>query len=434
MTTAPVAPAAPGAAAPTGGKAAAPPPLPFRAGTQNTTNSDGYSQAFTPGTTTTMPNYNPSVNSYLRGAWVNVQMTWSASAATVAYADNGPFNLVSQLAFLDTQQRPIIQVTGYQCAEIMNKFGGYFRVGDPRSDPMYLAQTGTGAGAGASPLYAAANTAINFTLWVPLEISPRTGIGSVLNKNSSQTYTLSLTMNSNAGANAVSGTTSANVWSTIPTISGTTFTGLVTIWEDGYWQPQATTFGGLPATAAPPSPDTYSYWLASTYTALNGAQQIQLPTGLGNSIRLVAFENYDTSNLTRGTHSSGLGVTPVAGTGDFNFPTTVQLLYKGTQLKNISKMLWKTLMAKHYGLTVGTNVAATVQSNDVNGALEAGVFVLDQFAGVGLTVGDGPLFALLNTDQGDQFQLIATWAASSTLYELVNYIATTGGPASLLAQ
>src|ERR1017187_7937431 len=191
MTTAPVAPAAPGAAAPTGGKAAAPPPLPFRAGTQNTTNSDGYSQAFTPGTTTTMPNYNPSGNSYLRGAWVNVQMTWSASAATVAYADNGPFNLVSQLAFLDTQQRPIIQVTGYQCAEIMNKFGGYFRVGDPRSDPMYLAQTGTGAGAGASPLYAAANTAINFTLWVPLEISPRTGIGSVLNKNSSQTYTLS---------------------------------------------------------------------------------------------------------------------------------------------------------------------------------------------------------------------------------------------------
>src|ERR1035441_3063578 len=88
MTTAPVAPAANAAAPAAGGKAAAaPPPLPFRAGTQDTTNSDGYSHAFTPGTTTTMPNYNPSVNSYLRGVWVNVQMGWSASAASVAYAD-----------------------------------------------------------------------------------------------------------------------------------------------------------------------------------------------------------------------------------------------------------------------------------------------------------------------------------------------------------
>ena len=427
MTTAPVAPAANAAAPAAGGKAAAaPPPLPFRAGTQDTTNSDGYSQAFTPGTTTTMPNYNPSVNSYLRGVWVNVQMGWSASAASVAYAGNGPFSLVSQLAFLDTQARPIIQVTGYECAEIMNKFGGYFRVGDPRSDPLYLAQTGTGAGAGSTSIFALAATGISFTLWVPLEISPRTGIGAVLNKNSSQTYTLALTMNSNAGANAVAGTTSASVFSTIPTISGTTFTGLVTIWEDGYWQPQATTFGGLPATNAPPAPDTYSYWLASTYTALNGAQQIQLPTGLGNSIRLVAFENYDTTNLTRGPSASG--------TGDYDFPTTVQLLYKGTQLKNWSKLLWKTAMAKHYGLTTGITQSSAALSVDSNGGLEAGVYVLDQFAGVGLTVGDGPLFALLNTDQGDQFQFIASFNASSTMYELVNYIATTGGPASLLAQ
>src|ERR1039458_1758889 len=219
MATAATAPVASAPAA--GGKAAAaPPPLPFRAGTQNTTNSDGYSQAFTPGTTTTMPNYNPSVNSYLRGVWVNVQMGWSASAAAVSYASSGPFSLVAQLAFLDTQQRPIIQVTGYQCAEIMNKFGGYFRVGDPRSDPLYLAQTGTGAGGGSTAVYSVTAPAINFTLWVPLEISPRTGIGSVLNKNSSQTYTLSLTMNSNAGANAVTGTNSSCVFLTIPTISG----------------------------------------------------------------------------------------------------------------------------------------------------------------------------------------------------------------------
>jgi hypothetical protein len=392
MATAP-APASAQAATPAGSQASkAPASPPFRCGTQNTTNLDGYTQPFTFATTTTMPNYEPSVNSYLRGLWVNVTLSWTSSnAASVAYAGDGPFSLLAQVAFLDTQQRPIIQVTGYQLAQIMNKFGGYFEVGDPRADPTYVASTGTGAGS------------VNFNLWVPLEINNRTGVGAALNKNSSQTYTLSLTMQA----------TVASVFSTEPT-SADINAGSVNIYEDGWWQPQATDVSGAPSSQSPVAPNTWSYWLQSSYTGLNGAVQEQLTTGLGNSLRVVAFNIYDTSNGTRAT-------------GDTDFPTTVQLIYKGTNLKNWPKSLWKALMGKNYGYT-GTTA-------DTANGLENGVYVLWQFMqDFGLKPGDGMNYALLNTDQGDQFQFLGSFNASATMYELVNYIATVGNPSVLRQQ
>lgn len=394
MATAP-APAATQAPAGQQGGKQAPPSPPFRCGTQNTTNLDGYSNSWVLGTGTSLPNYEPSVNSFLRGLWVNVTMAWNSSnAASVAYAGDGPFSLIAQAAFLDTQQRPIIQVTGYQLAEIMNKFGGYFAgcSGDPRGDVNYSASTGTGAGS------------VNFTVWVPLEINLRTGVGSALNKNSSQTFTLALTP----------AQTVAAVFSTGPTAADITTNPTVTIHEDGWWQPQGMDVSGATASQAPVAPNTWSYWLQSSYTGLNGSVQEQLTTGLGNSLRMVAFNIYDTSNSTRAT-------------GETDFPTTVQLIYKGTNLKNWNKSLWKTLMGRAYQMKTGTADAAFGPEN--------GVYVLYQFAqDFGFDVGDGLNYALLNTDQGDQFQFLGTFNGSATMYELVNYIATVGNPAVLRQQ
>lgn len=391
MATAPAQAATQPAAPGQGGKQQQPPAVPFRCGTQNTTNLDGYSTSITLGTTTQLPNYNPSVNSFMRGCWINCAATASGNAATVAFAGDGPFSVLSQVAFLDTQQRPIIQVTGYQLAEIMDKFGGYFLTGDPRADVTYVATTGSGGSGGS----------FNFTLWVPLEINNRSGIGAALNKNSSQTYTLQLTP----------ALTVATVYSTAPT---TVPVVNINVYEDGWWQPQATDVSGGQVNSAPPAPNTWSYWLQSSYTGLNGAVQQQLTTGLGNSIRFVGFHTVDTSNSTRAS-------------GETDFPTTVQLIYKGTNLKNWPKTLWKSLMAKNYGLTSTT-------ADSANGP-ENGVYVLWQFMqDFGMRPGDGLNYSLLNTDQGDQFQLLGTFNASATMYELVNYIATVGNPAVLRQQ
>ncbi|MHB1433815.1 MAG: hypothetical protein ACYCVZ_17095 [Streptosporangiaceae bacterium] len=374
--------------------AAAPAAVPFRVGTQNTTNLDGYSNSWVLGTGTALPNYEPSVNSFLRGVWINVQMEWSSSnSASVAYSGDGVFALLAQIAFLDTQQRPIIQVTGYQMAGIINKFGGYFEVGDPRADVNFKASTGTGAGS------------INFTLWVPLEINQRTGIGSALNKNSSQTYTLALTP----------AQTVAAVFSTGPTAADITTNPTVTIHEDGWWQPQALDVSGAPNSQNPVAPNTWSYWLQSSYTGLNGTVQQQLTTGLGNTIRMVALNVYDSS--------TGLS----RSTADGYFPVTPQFIYKGTTLKNWQTTLWESLMGKNYGLTSGTK--------DTADGLEYGVYVLWQFMqDFFFKPGDGANYALLNTDQGDQFQFQGDFTGSTNMYELVNYIATVGNPSILRAQ
>jgi len=61
-----------------------------------------------------------------------------------------------------------------------------------------------------------------------------------------------------------------------------------------------------------------------------------------------------------------------------------------------------------------------------------GLYVLWQFAqDFGLRPGDGQNNALLNTDQGDQFQFVGTFNGAANLLELVNYIATVGSPAVL---
>lgn len=383
---------APAAAPAGGGKPAAVPSPPFRCGTQNTTNLDGYQVG--PQILTTaqvpLPNYEPSVNSFLRGCWINVTATGGVGATTTAFQGDGPQSALAQVAFLDTQQRPIIQVTGYQLAQIVNKMGGYFRQGDPRADVTFTAVAG-----------ASASGNFNFTVWVPLEINNRTGVGSALNKNSAQTYTLALTLNNIAGVYSTAPST------TIPSVT-------ITIYEDGWWQPQAMDISGAPATQAPVAPNTWSYWLQSSYTALNGAVQEQLTTGLGNSIRLVALNTYDTSNSTRAT-------------GETDFPTTVQLIYKGTNLKNWKKSDWKTMQARAYGWTSAT-------ADTANGP-ENGVYMLWQFAqDFGLEVGDGLNYSLLNTDQGDQFQLLGSFNGSATMFELVNYIATVGNPSVLRNQ
>jgi hypothetical protein len=398
MATAPSAPAAsqsaPGGQAQQGKGQKAPQTVPFRCGTQNTTNLDGYSQtvALSAATVPQIPNYNPSVNSYLRGCWITAVATTSGNAATVAFLPDAPYSLFAQISFLDTQQRPIVQVTGFQLAMI-RKWGGYFLQGDPAMDGTYVATTG-GGGTGGS---------FAFTLWVPLEINNRTGMGAALNKNSAQTFTLQFTL-----------ALSTAIYSTAPT---TLPSATITVLEDGWWQPAATDVSGAPLAQGPSAPNTWSYWLQGTFSNLNGATQVQLPTGLGESIRQIQFYSYDVSATNRVT-------------GDTDFPTTVELLYKGTILKNIPKSLWKTFMSMHYGYTAVN--AGTATTTDTPNSVNNGVYVLWQFAqDFGLRPGDGQNYALLNTDQGDQFQFVGTFNAAANLLELVNYVATVGSPAVL---
>lgn len=381
---------APAAAPATGSHApqAAPAPLaPFRRGTFRTLVQDGYQQSVTLSSSTqVMPVYQPTPNAYLRGLWLQCVNVTATNTATTAFKGDGPFNVFSSISFSDANQKPIVgPIDGYQLM-VTNKFGGYDFSGDPRGDATFSTTTGTAATGGS----------FTFNLYVPLEVDSRDTLGSLQNKSASSAFQLQLTVNTNTA-----------IYSTAPTNAGT-FT--VNIHEDGYVQPKPADSTGNPLSQSPPQLGTTQYWTSGNYNALNGSQQVQLTQGLGYPIRNFVAMNYDVSDSTRAT-------------GDTDWPTATNFIFRGTTFWNVLKTTWKSQMSRQYRLTATTA--------DTANALENGVYVLPYNNDFGLQPGDELRNAYLPTQQGDQFQLVGTFNGNSNLKWMANYVAPIAGPANV---
>lgn len=374
------------ATAPAKGQAA-PPMRPFRAGTFRTLVQDGYQQSATIGTTTTtLAQYSPTPNAYLRGLWIQAVLTTAGNSATVAFNADAPWIAYQQVVFADANQKPIIgPINGYQLM-VVNKYGGYQYNDDPRASAVYSATAGSGSTGGS----------FTFLLYVPLEVTARDGLGSLQNKSASSAFQLLLTVN-----------TTANIYSTAPTSAGTLVT---TVLEDGWVQPKGTDSTGNPLAQAPPQLGTTQYWTVGTYNALNGSQQVQLTQGLGYPLRNLLALNYDVSNSTRAT-------------GDTDWPTTSQWIFRGTTFWNVTKTIWKDQMSRLYGFYSAT-------ADTANG-LENGVYAQCFDADFGLQDGADLRTGYLPTQQGDQFQMIGTFNGNSNLQWLANYVAPIAGPSNL---
>lgn len=359
---------------------------PFRCGTFRTLSSDGYQVSQALGATAVqLTPYTPSPNSFLSGIWIQAVLTGVNTSSATAFKGDGPFNVYQSVTFQDANEKPIIGPFDGYTLFLINKFGGY-GTRDPRSSAIYSAVTGTGTTGGSA----------QFVLYVPLQVVSRDTLGALQNKASNSSFQLLLTVN-----------TSANVYSTAPATSATLVT---TCFEDGWVQPKATDNSGVPLAQTPPQLGTTQYWTRGSYNGLNGSQQIQLTQGLGYPIRQYVAVNYDVSDSTRAT-------------GNTDFPTTFQLLYKGTSMWNVSKTLWQQQMSQWFGLSSTTP--------DTANGLENGVFVLpfdidfDNAPGAELRNG------YLPTMQGDQQQAVASWNGNSTLYWVANYVAPIAGPNNL---
>jgi hypothetical protein len=370
---------------------AAPPAAPFRAGTFRTLSSDGYTVTQALGATAVqLSPYTPSPNAFIRGIWIQAVGTANNSGTnTVVLSGDGPWDVYQSVTFQDANEKPIIGPFDGYTLFVINKFGGYGNR-DPRSSPIYSYTTGAGTTAGS----------FTFVLYVPLEVVSRDTLGALQNKSSSSSFQLLLTVNTLANVYATSGSSQPSAGTSLVT----------TCFEDGWVQPKPTDLSGTPLTQAPPQLGTTQYWTRGSYNALNGAQQVQLNQGLGYPIRNYLAVNYDTGNSTRAT-------------GDTDFPTTTQFIFKGTSMWNVSKTLWKQQMGQKFGLTSATA--------DTAGGLENGVYLLwfdDDFdLGAGAELRNG----YLPTQQGDQFQLVASFNGNSQLYWVANYVAPAAGPTAL---
>lgn len=369
------------------GQQAPPPAAPFRAGTFRTLSSDGYSISQTPGATAVqlLP-YTPSANAYLRGIWIQSTVTTSGNAATVAFQPDAPAIAYQSVLFQDANQKPIVGPFDGYTLLVVNKFGGYFNLSDPRANAVFSATTGSGGTGGSWVM----------VLYVPLEVVNRDTLGALQNKSSSSSFQLILTIN-----------TSANIYSTAPTALAPIVT---TCFEDGWVQPKPVDLSGTPLSQAPPQLGTTQYWTRGTYNALNGSQQVQLTQGLGYPVRSFIAVNYDVSASTRSA-------------GDTDFPTNTQFIFKGTSFWNISKTLWKSELSRIYGFFATT-------ADTANG-LENGVYVLPFHTDFDLGPGAELRNAYLGTQQGDQFQIIATFNGNSQLFWVANYVAPAAGATNL---
>lgn len=355
---------------------------PFRSGTQPTVLATGYVQSKALTTATQdLPQWQIPPSNIMRCIYLEVQAAATGNSATVAFNGDAPLNVFSTVNFADAGGTSIVGSFDSYTLGIVQKWGGYAANADPRANSQYSVTTGSGSTGGSFTL----------VLRIPVEIVSRTGIASLQNQSTNSPLTLSLTLNS-----------STNIYSTAPTALPTV---TVTARLGGYWR-------GSNASAAqtPNAFGTTSYWNRTSIQALNGASQFQLPNlGLGNPLRNLVFLNY----ATGGARS------------DADFPSSIEIDFRGNKLLQIDQLLWKFLMSEAFDYWQTTQ--------DTANALDTGVYVIpfnqDFALQPGAELGNG----YLSTNVGDAIQLIGTWAASSTLYELVNFLAVKGAPSSIQA-
>lgn len=358
-----------------GTKQQAPQQQPFRAGTQPTVAATGYSQSLTPGASSQQyPMWQIPPSNILRCIYLEVSCTTSSNSASVAFAGDAPFNALQTVNFADAGGTSIVgSFDGYTLA-MVQKYGGYTNNPDPRANAVYKATTGS-SGSGGS---------FSYVVRIPVEVVSRTAIGSLQNQTTNSPFTLQLTLN-----------TSSAIYSTAPTtLAAVTVTG----WVGGYWQGQNA--------AASPTPKAYgttSYHNRASYPALDGSMTVQFgPIGLGNPWRNLLFLNY----ATGGARS------------DSDFPTSVQLTFRGNNLLQTDQNLWKWMMSEAYGFTGATQDAAL--------GLDTGVYVVPFDQDFGLEPGAETGAGYLQTNVGDSVQFIGTFGASSTLYTVINFLAVKG--------
>lgn len=382
-----------------GGKAqqAPPPSRPFRAGVQSMEDAQ-YDNSIVLGTSTKdMPDFNLNGDGFLRGIYMLCEMLTAGNAATVTFSQNGPFNALDTVQFLDTSGRPTLgPFDGYTLAQV-DKWGAYFNQNDPRRDTIFSTTAGAGATGGS----------FTYLLYIPIEIVSRDGLGSLVNKNTAVPYKVKVRV-----------AASATPYGTAPTTPGTLRVRMV---QDNWWEPEATDAKGHPLTQKPPQVNTTQFWASNNYQGL-GVGNIpgqQLSTGLGYPIRNLIFMLVDSTNSR--------------ANGETSWPDPVTLTVEKNQLFVRAKNIWKSRISKAYDLK---SVSGT---NDVADALENGVYPLWFTQDFTQAPGGELRNGYLITRGGQNFLFTGTLVTGSstppfTLFTFVNWVAAANGDPASLAQ
>jgi hypothetical protein len=373
--------------APSKGNAAPPPrPYPFPVGVYESGTQDYDNSAVQLATPLQMPIWNISPTGWLRGLWFDFAMTTAGNAATVVFNGDptaGGFSGVQKVTLFDLGGETVVTLTGHEWL-VVNKFGGYFEVGDPRADITFSQTAGVGAGLGGS---------FHHILYLPFEVVARDGLGVVQNE-SKPGWKVELWMDS-----------SAQTYTTPPTALGTM---RVRGFPDSYTEPAAAAPNGRPFAQTPPLPGSLQYWKSENQTLPAGNAKFDLTNGVGFPIRNIIYYGRDAANSTRAT-------------ADGNWPDPATLLLGNVNYFTRSKNLWISKMSRAYGLSA---VGATVPAVDTAQGRETGVFPVWFTQDLTGQPGNELRFRYLDTQVNSLIRLTGTFGAATTLFALTNWLAT----------
>jgi hypothetical protein len=359
----------------------------FRANTQPTIKRPGVVLSTPVGAAPApLPDVQIPPTTLLRCIYLEVTCVAATNAATVVFNADMPLGVFSTVNFHDAQGTSIVGSFDSFTLAMAQKWFGFTNNSDVTTSAVYSVTSGVGTGAGGS---------FTEVFRIPVEVVARTGVGAQINTDTQSPLVLSLSVNS-----------SAAIYSTAPTNAPTVS---VVVSYGGYWNQS----GNPNSFPTPTAVGTLNYVNWTNYTGLAGQQQFQLSNiGLGNDVANIMFINRLTAGLAR---------------SDSGFANPLQVAYRGNVLGQWSELLWKHMMSEAYdfpNFAQDAGLGGVAPSSTP--ALNQGVYNLWFNADFTFDPGNTLFYGLLETAVGDSIELTGSWNTSSTLYEIINFLAVSG--------
>lgn len=378
-----------------GQAAAAPRPYPFPVGVYESLVQD-YDNTVTLGATVAAwtapvqaPLWNISPTGWLRGLWTDFTLFFGGSNAAGSFSNDGPWSLIQKMTLYDLGGEVVMQLAGYEWMNV-NKFGGYFDIGDPRGDLAFVTNPATGN--------SQATPAAHFSYYVPLEAVKRDALGTVQNE-SKPGWKLEIWIDT--AANAVSGGTAFTSTATTPQVR-------IRGYIDSYTEPASAAPNGRPFAQTPPLPGTLQYWKSENNALPSGTAKYDLSNGIGFPLRNIIYYLHDASTGFR-----------AAGDTDWWDPAT--LLIGNVNYFTRGKNLWITLIARYFGFA---GIGSTIQTADQAQGRENGLFPVWFTADLISHAGDELRFKYLDTQVNTLVRITGSLNGAATLFAMTNWLAT----------
>ena len=286
---------------------------------------------------------------YMRSLLIKVETT-TAGAGTVTSvgAADFPFNTISYLRVKQPNGQTMYSVSNGHHAAMIHKYGLYREAqnSDPRSDPEFIAPSGTAA---------ATAPTMQFAIRIPFEIDLRDALGALPNKDAAAPFTLELGLNSTS-------TIYTTPPATAPTIK-------ITPILEAYDQPPET-LDGKPVETTPPNMNTLQRWTEQSVTMVSGTFDARVRK-LGNYVRELIFISKNSTPARIAT------VLPSATTNNpvqTGWSDPMQIVLDEDVKDNLPSWLWLRDIWESWGFGGLTGGATTSPANDTAGGIDNGVW------------------------------------------------------------